>query len=80
MTSDLVRQRQNCSKICDRPAIWRKASEVDHATHYGDDEGIHPLEVADDTVETYPESGSFELLGCGRPFRVDAESVADECF
>lgn len=78
MACDLICQRHNRSEICDAPAVGSECGEVDHATHDGKDDRIHPLEVPDDAVETDSESGGFQFFGCRCPFHVDAESMANE--
>lgn len=78
MATNLVGYRDNSREICDGPAIRSSDGEVDHAADNGQDESIHPLEVANDTIKADAESRGFEFLGCGRPFHVDAEGVAQQ--
>jgi len=80
MTPNLIRQRHDRREIRDRPRARRKAGQVDHTTRNGQQEGVHPLEVPHNAIETDAETGGFEFFGRGGPFHIDAEGVAEEGF
>lgn len=80
MAPNLIRERHNGREIADQPAAGREDGQVNHAARDGQQEEVHPLEVADDPVETDAEAGFGEFLCRGGPFDLDAEEVAEEGF
>jgi hypothetical protein len=80
MAPHLVRQRHDSGEVANRPAPGCKFRAVDHAAYHGEQEKVHPLEVAHDAVETDAESGFGEFLGGGRPFDAHAKEVAEDGF
>ena len=80
MATNLVRQGYNGRKVRDIPSIRSETSQIDHSAHDRENEGVHPLEILNHTIEPNSESGSFELLSCCCPLHIDTEGMADQCF
>lgn len=80
MAPNLVGNGHDGCKVGDGPRPGSEAGEVDHAAGDGDEEGVHPLEVAHDAVETDAEARGLKLFRCGGPFHIDAAGMADEGF
>lgn len=80
MAPDLVSQWHNSCEIADCPAPWRETSTVDHATCDGQEEKVHPLEVAHDAVKAHTKAGLCQFLGCGGPFNLHAEEMTENGF
>lgn len=76
MTSNLIRQWQNDTKVLNPKPGWRSYTKINHAAHHRQQREIHPLEIPHDAVNAHAETGLLQLLGRRGPGDVDAEEVA----